>query len=516
MVDPTHGLFKLPSKEERAAARNGASVNPIKLAMMLTPMQAAMFFSGWLAWTVDAWDFFAVSLSVSALERQFDKPAKDITTAITLTLLFRSVGAAIFGVISDRYGRKYPLVINLIIIAALSLGSGFLQTYQQFLAVRSLFGIGMGGIWGMATATALENMPAAPRGLFSGILQQGYAVGYLLAASVNLTWVDRTHNWRILFFLGAGISALAAAVRLTLPESELFLRQKAERDANGNVNHSKAKVFMTEIKQMLKTHWLRCIYGILLMTGFNFLSHSSQDLYPTMLQKSKLLTARQASKATIISNCGAISGGFIAGYLSQYLGRRLTIIMFIIITGALIPAWILPHSFSGLAAGAFFLQFGVQGAWGVVPIYLSEIAPPALRATYCGLAYQLGNAASSASSQIEATGGDNLKDRNPRWHPGSPSTVDEFIPAYARVSAILLGTVCAYLIIVVTFGWEFRGAEFDEDLPATISGAGEQDPEQLNKQSNTNHTKVYGEDSIEHIGDHRGASPMEADDEKKM
>ncbi len=120
---------------------------------------------------------------------------------------------------------------------------------------------------------------------------------------------------------------------------------------------------MTELKQMLRTHWLRCIYGILLMTGFNFLSHSSQDLYPTILQKSKLLTAQQASKATIISNCGAICGGFVAGYLSQYLGRRLTIILFVIMTGALIPAWILPHSFGALAAGAFFLQFGVQGAW---------------------------------------------------------------------------------------------------------------------------------------------------------
>lgn len=513
MIDPTHGLFKLPSKEQRRIERNGAPLNPFKLAMMLTPLQGLMFFSGWLAWTVDAWDFFAVSLSVTALSNQFKRPPHDITTAITLTLLFRSVGAAIFGVISDRYGRKYPLVINLLIIAALSLGSGFVQTYQQFLAVRSLFGLGMGGIWGMATATALENMPAAPRGLFSGILQQGYAVGYLLAASVNLTWIQRSHNWRILFFLGAGISAFAAAVRLLLPESELFLRQKAERDASGAVGQSKAKVFLTELKEMLKTHWLRCVYGILLMTGFNFLSHSSQDLYPTILQQSKLLTAKQASKATIIANCGAITGGFLAGYLSQYLGRRLTIILFVIITGALIPAWILPHSFGALAAGAFFLQFGVQGAWGVVPIYLSEISPPAFRATYAGLAYQLGNAASSASSQIEAVGGDNLKERNPKWHPGSPATVEEFIPAYAKVSAILLGTVCAYLLIVVTFGWEFRGAEFEKALPATIPGAGEQDGAQMEKEANRNVRDAYDEDSIEHVGDRRDNA---SDDGKKF
>lgn len=419
-----------------------------------------------------------------------------------------------YSVISDRFGRKYPLVINLLIIAALSLGSGFIQTYTQFLAVRSLFGIGMGGIWGMATATALENMPVAPRGLFSGILQQGYAVGYLLAASVNLTWIQQTHNWRILFFLGAGLSAIAAAVRLVLPESELFLRQKAERDTTSAIGDSKAKVFMTELKEMLKTHWLRCIYGILLMTGFNFLSHSSQDLYPTILQKSKLLTATQASRATIVSNCGAIAGGFVAGYISQYFGRRLTILAFVILTGALIPAWILPNSFSALAAGAFFLQFGVQGAWGVVPIYLSEIAPPAFRATYAGLAYQLGNAASSASAQIEAVGGDNLKERNPAWHPGSPATVSEFIPAYAKVSAILLGTVCAYLLIVVTFGWEFKGAEFEKALPATIPGAGEQDGDRIEKQTRRDPRNVYDEDSIEHVGDRRASA--EVDDEKKI
>ncbi|SPC61415.1 related to carboxylic acid transport protein JEN1 [Ustilago sp. UG-2017b] len=519
MYDPTHGLFKMPSKEQRRIERNDTPLNPFKLAMMLSPLQAAMFFSGWLAWTVDAWDFFAVSLSVSHLEKQFDRPAHDITTAITLTLLFRSVGAAIFGIISDRYGRKYPLVINLLVIAALSLGSGFIKTYKEFLAVRSLFGLSMGSIWGLATAVALEDMPPAPRGLFSGILQQGYAVGYLLAASVNLTWVERSNNWRILFFLGAGLSAFAALVRLLLPESELFLRQKAQRDADGQMAHSKANAFIAEFKEMLKTYWLRCIYGILLMTGFNFLSHSSQDLYPTMLQQSKLLTAEQSSKATIISNCGAISGGLIAGYLSQYLGRRLTIILFVIITGALIPAWILPNSFGALSAGAFFLQFGVQGAWGVVPIYLFEISPP-FRATYTGLVYQLGNAASSASSQIEAIGGDNLKELNPKWRLGAPETIKEFIPAYAKVSAILLGAVCAYLLIVVTFGCEFKGAEFQKALPATIPGAGEQDGDHIaatpSEKTGGGGNRHDEEDSIEHVGDQRFGRIASHDDEKKI
>ena len=251
----------------------------------------------------------------------------------------------------------------------------------------------------MATATALENMPPAPRGLFSGLLQQGYAVGYLLSASVNLTLVaQKGGDWRILFWFGAGLSVFAALVRAVLPESELYVRMAAERRAQGHdaKQGSKAKVFMTQLKEMLRTHWSRCIYGVLLMTGFNFLSHSSQDLYPTMISNVKFAalgptTASQlASKATIVGNCGAIAGGTLAGYISQYLGRRLTIIAFVVLTGVLIPAWILPNSFSGLAAGAFFIQFGVQGAWGVVPAYLSEISPPAFRATYAGVAYQLG------------------------------------------------------------------------------------------------------------------------------
>jgi len=219
----------------------------------------------------------------------------------------------------------------------------------------------------MATATCLENAPKPARGLLSGILQQGYAFGYLFAASANIGWVQGSghENWRILFYLGTGLSLLAAAYRAVLPESEAFLKVKAEREAKGEAAN-KAKVFWQQTGQMLKTHWGRVVFGILLMTGFNFLSHSSQDLYPTMIKETKLPlspdAASLASKATIIGNCGAIAGGTLAGYISQYLGRRLTIVMFVVMTGALIPAWILPNSFSGLAAGAFFIREFCRGS----------------------------------------------------------------------------------------------------------------------------------------------------------
>jgi SHS family lactate transporter-like MFS transporter len=295
-------------------------------------------------------------------------------------------------VLSDRFGRKWPLVLNLLIISVLNLGTGFVTSFPAFLGVRSIFGIGMGGIWGLAASTALENLPFEVRGLASGVLQQGYAVGYLLAACVNLKLVPAVSpGWRVLFFTSAGISAFAAVVRACLPESEVFVRAKAAERARGYSTTNKSKVFLHETWVMLKTHWLLVIYAVLLMTGFNFLSHGSQDLYPTYLQTSKGFTPFNATVATIIGNCGAIVGGMFAGFLSQYLGRRLTIVLFCLIVGAFVPLWILPSGFGALSAGAFFLQVGVQGAWGVIPIQLAEISPPAFRATFPGVAYQLGN-----------------------------------------------------------------------------------------------------------------------------
>ncbi|KAG9000586.1 hypothetical protein FRB94_005332 [Tulasnella sp. JGI-2019a] len=271
---------------KRSQADKDAQLNPLQLLMSLNRMQYLLFLSGFLAWSMDAYDFFSVSLTVPLLSTQFGRSTHDITTSITLTLLFRSVGAVIFGVISDRYGRKWPLVINLLLISILELGSGFVNTYRQFLAVRSLFGLGMGGIWGQAASTALENMPVECRGLFSGILQEGYAFGYLIAAVVDLKMVPKNkHTWRSLFWLGSGLSLAVAIFRAVLPESELFLRAREEARARGELKSQaeKTKLFLHEVNVMLKKHWLLCIYAVLLMTGFNFLSHGSQDLYPTFV-----------------------------------------------------------------------------------------------------------------------------------------------------------------------------------------------------------------------------------------
>ncbi|WVQ69355.1 uncharacterized protein L199_007572 [Kwoniella botswanensis] len=461
--------------------------NPIKLVRMVSPFAWLMFFSGWFCWTMDGFDFFAVSLTLDSLAEQFEvKPAK-ITTAITLTLLFRSLGAVIFGILSDRYGRKWPLVIVMILIMAFELGSGFCNTYKQFLAVRSLFGIVMGGVWGAAAATALENVPADARGLLSGMLQQGYAVGYLLAAVINLTIVQYSkYHWRSLYFFGAGFSLLAAIIRALLPESRQFIIAREEAKARGLTAKETTKNFLRELGTMFRTNWLRWIWAVCLMTFFNFFSHGSQDLYPTYLKTTKHLSAKLASKATIISNCGAVVGGTIAGYASQYTGRRFAILVCACWTAAFLPLWILPTSFGGLAAGGFFVQAGVQGAWGVVPIYLGEVSPPAFRALFAGLSYQLGNMASSGAAQIEADAGSSLK------------LAGTNIPDYAAITGILLGAVIAWGIICVICGPEADGSHFEQAKVAYQRGGGDADPTEMFDHDKPEQHHIEKAQAVEH------------------
>lgn len=436
----------IPRRETRTSL--GGVVAALK---SLTWVQWAQFWSGWLAWACDAFDYVAVSLTVPRLSTQFGKSTSAITTALTLTLLLRSVGAVIFGMISDRYGRKWPLVVNLLICCVIELGTGFVDTFSQFLALRALFGIAMGGIWGLSSSSALENLPVELRGLASGILQEGYIVGYIFAAVVNLTLVAQ-YGWRSLFWTGAGVTFFAAVVRALVPESPFFLHVKEQEKEKGT---DTSQSFLRKTKEMLKHHWLLCIYGVLLMSGLNFLSHGSQDLYPTYLQITKGFSAHDATVATIISNCGAFVGGAMAGWVSQYIGRRVTIICCVLLVGVFIPLWVLPSSFAALSAGGFCIQVGVQGAWGVIPIQLAEMSPPAFRATFPGVVYQLGNMVAAASAQIEATGGDNLK-----------TTIMEngvltVVPDYATVQAIFIGSVAIFVIVIALVVPEKHGSHFD-------------------------------------------------------
>jgi SHS family lactate transporter-like MFS transporter len=260
----------------------------------------------------------------------------------------------------------------------------------------------MGGLYGNVAATALEDCPERARGIISGMLQQGYAFGYLLAAAFSRALVDTTpHGWRPLFWFGGAVPVLLIIFRFFLGETDAFIERQRVRKAGDNVG----KTFIQEGKVALKRHWLILIYMVLLAAGFNFMSHGSQDLYPTLLKNQYGFSATQVTVTQIVANLGAMTGGTTIGYLSQMFGRRFSIIVICIIGGALLY----PYSFIGdnsVIAAAFFQQFCVQGAWGVIPIHLMELSPGSFRTFVVGTSYQLGNLVSSASSTIESTIGE--------------------------------------------------------------------------------------------------------------
>ncbi|KAK0348006.1 Carboxylic acid transporter [Friedmanniomyces endolithicus] len=436
--------------------------NPFTLLASLTRMNWLMFLCAFAAWTWDAFDFFTVSLTITQIGATFNESTKAVTWGITLVLMFRSVGAIIFGIAADRYGRKWPFVVNNILFIVLELGTGFCQTYQQFLACRALFGVAMGGIYGNCAATAIEDVPPKARGIVSGMLQQGYAFGYLLATAFARGLVDTTpHGWRPLFWFGACPPILFIAFRLCLPETDSFIERQRVRAAGHNVG----KTFISEGKVALRRHWMLLVYLVLLMAGFNFMSHGSQDLYPTMLTNQYGFSKNGVTITQVVANLGAMLGGTVIGYLSQMFGRRFSIIVISILGGALLY----PYGFVGsnaVIAAAFFEQFCVQGAWGVIPIHLMELSPGSFRTFVVGTSYQLGNLVSSASSTIEATIGERFP--LPPSHVGG-KTVPRY--RYGIVISIFMGCVFAYVIVLTFLGPEYKGKDMGVSHDADLEEA---------------------------------------------
>lgn len=444
-------------KPPRLTEQEKRHINPIPALRLLTGKQWLFVAVAVLAWTWDAFDFFSVSLVTSEIAKDLNVTVKDITWGITLVLMLRSVGAAIFGIASDRYGRKWPFIVNCMLFIVLELGTGFVQTYKQFLGVRALFGIAMGGIYGNAAATALEDCPPEARGIISGLLQEGYALGYLLCVIFTRAIADTSsHGWRALFWFGACPPVLIIIFRFFLPETDTYIESKRDAEAIGAGKH-----FWQGLKTTFRLYWLLFIYLVFMMAGFNFMSHGSQDLYPTMLKAQLGFSADRSTVTNCVANLGAITGGLIIGHTSSFLGRRLSIMISCILGGALIYPWAFVTG-PGINAGVFFLQFFVQGAWGVVPIHLSELSPAALRTSMVGLSYQLGNLASSASSTIEATIGTNfpIKDDNGVDIPG--------VYNYSLVMAIFIACVFVYLFIVTFLGPENRQTAHSKDMPVQV------------------------------------------------
>ncbi len=311
--------------------------------------------AGFLGWTLDAFDFFLVSLCLTAVAKEFGRSDAAITYSLALTLAFRPVGAFLFGLMADRYGRRLPLMIDLVFYSIVEVATGLAPNFTTFLVLRALFGIGMGGEWGVGASLAMEKAPPKWRGVLSGLLQQGYALGYLLAALAYLSVFPRW-GWRPLFFLGGLPALLALFVRFRVSESEVWEQSK------GTSWHHLGRTVLG--------HWKLFVYLTLLMTGMNLASHGTQDMYPTFLQRFWKFGTTQRSVMTATSMLGAIAGGVTIGLLSDRHGRRRTIVLSLTVAILVAPLWAYAPNVGWLVTGAFLIQFCVQGAWGVIPAHL--------------------------------------------------------------------------------------------------------------------------------------------------
>ncbi|HTJ31012.1 MAG TPA: MFS transporter [Acidobacteriaceae bacterium] len=399
----------------------------------LSAPQRSAFLASFLGWSLDSLDFFLLILCIPAIAAEFHATATAVAEAVFLTLVFRPVGALLFGWMADQWGRKPTLIVNIIAYSAIELACAFAPSLHALLILRALFGVAMGGIWGVGAALAFESLPTEGRGKFSGLLQEGYAVGYLLAAAlfgVVFHWFPWM-GWRGLFMIGAAPALLGLYVHLKVKESPAWREAKAKKAT---------RVARPPVLASLWSYLPTFVFVIVLMTAFTSFSHGTQDIYPTFLQKGLGFTAATVGVIGIIYNVGSLLGGLVFGSLSERWGRKRAIIVAALLA---IPAafpFAYGHSVWAVAAGSFVMQFLVQGAWGVVPAYLTELSPAPVRAIFPGLAYQLGNLLTSRNLVIQTKLAD-------KWHGYPP---------------VLLWTVilvAAVLAVVTAFGRESRGTE---------------------------------------------------------
>src|ERR1700677_4699782 len=403
----------------------------------LTSVQRNTFTACFLGWSLDAFDFFILTFCVSAIATQFHSRISSVAEAIFITLAFRPVGALLFGLMADRYGRRVTLMVDIIAYSVFELASAFAPSLKIFLITRALFGIAMGGEWGVGAALAFETLPAKNRGFFSGLLQEGYAVGYLMAALLYGT-VFHLVGWRGMFVIGALPAFLVIYVRTKVDESPAWLQGQVSKSSERNLG----KDILTYVGTF--------IFLVVLMFTFNSFSHGTQDLYPTFLQKDHGFSPQTVGLIAIIANIGALLGGIAFGTWSEKIGRRRAIVIAALLSIPLIPLWAYSHTAPMLALGGFLMQIMVQGAWGVIPAHLNELSPPAVRATFPGLAYQLGNLFASRNSVIKAK-----------------LVEQHFGGNYAPVLAWTVVLVATLVVVISLSGKEIKGA----DLSTTSAGS---------------------------------------------
>jgi SHS family lactate transporter-like MFS transporter len=385
----------------------------------------AALVAGFLGWTLDAFDFFLVVMALTAIGKDFGRTDADVAISLTVTLAFRPVGALLFGLIADRFGRRIPLMVDLVFYSVVEVLTGLAPNFTTFMVLRALYGIGMGAEWGVGATLVMEKAPSGLRGLVSGLLQEGYAFGYLLAAACYYL-VFPHFGWRPMFFIGGLPALLALYVRSRVKESEVW---ENVRPASWG-----------EIRREIASHWKLLVYLTALMAMMNMAAHGTQDLYPTFLQRSFGFSPEARSGLTAFSMVGAIFGGVFFGFFSDRWGRRLSIVIALLLGMAVIPAWAFAPSLGILVAGAFFMQFMVQGAWGVIPAHIMELSPERVRGFIPGFAYQSGALLASGIVYLEALFAQHL--------------------SYARTMAATAAVVFALTALVAALGRERRGAVF--------------------------------------------------------
>jgi MFS transporter, SHS family, lactate transporter len=411
----------------------------------LTSPQRHAFAACFLGWSLDAFDYFILVFCVSAVAADFRVANTEVAAALSITLMLRPVGAFIFGIMADRFGRRPTLMVNIACYSLLELACAFAGSMHQLFILRALFGVAMGGEWGVGAALAFETLPKENRGFFSGLLQEGYAVGYLVAATCyallfpwfsHFTWHGHPFGWRGMFLAGAAPALLVFYIGGKVEESPTW-KERGELEER--------TIPKIGLRKGLLQYAGTFVFLVLLMTGFNAFSHGTQDLYPTFLQKEHGFSPQLTGAVAILYNIGAISGGVFFGSLSEKIGRKKAIIVAALLTLPVIPLYALSHSLVALAGGAFIMQFMVQGAWGAVPAWLTELSPGPVRATFPGLAYQLGNFIASWNAVIQTRTAE-------RWG------------GLRLVLAATVAIVAVYLAVVATFGRESKGTELKAGL----------------------------------------------------
>jgi SHS family lactate transporter-like MFS transporter len=398
----------------------------------LTPNQRNAVLASFLGWTLDAFDFFIIVFVLKDIAKEFKVDIPSVTATLFITLAMRPLGAFLFGIMADRFGRRPTLMLNITFYSVVEFLSGFAPSLTALLILRGLYGIAMGGEWGVGAALTMETIPPRTRAIVSGLLQAGYPSGYLLAAILYGT-AYHFLGWRGMFMVGALPALLVLFIRRNVEESPAWQQRSAQSNGMGAT---------------LRGRWKLFIYVIVLMAAFNSFSHGTQDIYPTFLQVQQKYPPEIVSTIAIMYNLGAILGGLTFGAFSEHIGRRRTIVIAALLTLPIIPLWTFANNVVLLSIGALLIQFFVQGAWGVIPVHLNELSPDSVRGTFPGFTYQLGNLLASKNGTIQAT------------------LAVSFGNNYGLALAITAAIVAIAVSVVAALGPEARGVKFGQGLPS--------------------------------------------------